>query len=132
MTKYILDTNVCISIFKNKYGIREKIIKIGHKNCFVSEITIAELFYGASKSGQQRHFEDVTNVLRLFGVVPIYSALKLYGCLKAKLEQQGQRIDDFDLLIGATAVQNEMVMVTSNTKHFDRIPNIKIEDWCNL
>lgn len=79
---------------------------------------------------------DILKMLQMFFVYLelflFYSALKLYGCLKAKLEQQGQRIDDFDLLIGATAVQNEMVMVTSNTKHFDRIPNIRLEDWCNL
>lgn len=119
-------------MLKNKYGIREKILEMGQNNCFVSEITIAELFYGASKGGQQRHFEDVANIIRLFGIVPIYHALELYGHIKATLEQQGQRIDDFDLLIGATALQNKMIMVTSNLKHFARIPNITIEDWCNI
>lgn len=118
-------------MFKDKYGVREKILKVGQQNCFISEITIAELFYGASKGGQQRHFEDVANILRLFKVIPIYHALELYGHIKAELEKKGKRLDDFDLLIGVTAIQNQMIMVTSNTKHFERIPDITIEDWCN-
>lgn len=49
--------------------------------------------------------------------------------MKAELEAKGMRIDEFDLLIGATAVFNKMVMVTSNVKHFERIPEIQIENW---
>ena len=67
--------------------------------------------------------------MKMFKVLPIYPCLKLYGSLKADLEQKGQRIDEFDLLIGATSITNNMIMVTSNTKHFERIPNIHLEDW---
>jgi len=52
MKQYLLDTNICISMFKNKQGIREKILDVSLTNCFVSEITLAELFYGAAKSGR--------------------------------------------------------------------------------
>jgi len=48
--QFLLDTNICISLLKGKFGIREAVIKAGTKNCFISEITIAELHYGASKS----------------------------------------------------------------------------------
>ena len=130
MTKYLLDTNICISLIKNRYGLRRKIEHIGEFNCAVSEITIAELFYGAAKSGKSKHYDDVKNIIELFDVIPVYSSLKLFGVLKAKLEVQGQRLDNFDLMIGATSIYNGMVMVTSNTKHFERIPNIKLEDWC--
>lgn len=50
---FLLDTNICISMLKNKYGIREKILEINPENCYVSEITIAELYYGASKSNNK-------------------------------------------------------------------------------
>ena len=130
MKKYLLDTNICISLIKHRYGIREKVLRIGVHHCAVSEITIAELFYGAAKSENLRHYDDVKNIIELFDVIPVYSSLKLFGELKAVLEKKGQRLDNFDLLIGATAIYNKMTVVTSNIKHFERIPNIKIEDWC--
>ena len=130
MAKYLLDTNICISLIKNRYGLRSKIERIGEQYCAVSEITIAELFYGAAKSGKSKHYNDVKNIMELFDVIPVYSSLKLFGEIKAALEKKGQRLDNFDLMIGATAIYNSMVMVTSNTKHFERIPGINIEDWC--
>lgn len=93
---YLLDTNICISILKNKNNMRQKVAKVGLEHCFISEITLAELYYGASKSG---------------------------------LELQGARIDDFDLLIGATAVKHNYIMVSDNIKHLGRIPGIQITNW---
>lgn len=131
MKKYLLDTNICISLIKNQYGIRNKITNAGIQNCAVSEITIAELFYGAAKSSNIKHYSDVKYIIELFDVIPIYPSLKLFGEIKSTLEQQGQRLDNFDLLIGSTAIYSQMTMVTSNIKHFERIPGITIEDWCN-
>lgn len=103
---------------------------IGVSNCYVSEITIAELFYGASKSRRkEERIKDVFEILRIFKVLPIYHSLELYGDVKAYLEFSGMRIDEFDLLIGTSAVFANMVMVTGNTKHFARIPNITLENW---
>ncbi len=130
--KYLLDTNICISLLKNQYGIREAILNVKTKNCFVSEITIAELYYGASKSNnREERVKDVDFIVSHFGIVPIFRALPLYGDLKAKLEKDGNRIDDFDILIGSTAIANGMVMVTDNVKHLGRLPGIKIENWTN-
>lgn len=129
MRHYLLDTNICISILKDKYGIREKVLDVSPKNCFISEITIAELFYGAAKSQRAEHFKDIDHIINMFKVLPVYPSLRLYGKLKAELEQKGQRIDEFDLLIGATSITNNMTMVTSNTKHFERITGIHLENW---
>ncbi len=128
--RFLLDTNICISLLKNKYGIREKIIEVEPKNCFVSEITIAELYYGASKSNnREERIKDVEFIATKFDVLPIFPALELFGDIKAKLEADGNRIDDFDILIGATALVNNMVVVTDNIKHLERLPNINIENW---
>ena len=127
--QYLLDTDACIELFKHNESVLEKIETVGAENCFVSEITIAELFYGAAKSGRQEHFDDVKNLLLAFDLMPIFSSLQLYDVHKAGLEAKGQMIGEFDLLIGSCAVYNDLVMVTSNVKHFDHIPNIKIEDW---
>ena len=55
-TKYLLDTNVLISMFRNKGNVCSRILQVGFKNCYVSEITIAELFYGAAKGGNKKNF----------------------------------------------------------------------------
>lgn len=128
-TKYLLDTNVLISMFRNKGDVQSRIIQAGFNNCYVSEISIAELFYGAAKSGKQKNFEDIKNVLRQFEIIPIYPCLEKYGTIKADLEQKGLRIDEFDLLIGATALQNHLTLVTANIKHLARISKINIENW---
>lgn len=128
-TKYLLDTNVLISMFRNKGNVRSRILQVSFKNCYVSEITIAELFYGAAKGGNKKNFEDIKNVLRQFEIIPIYPCLEKYGLIKADLEHKGLRIDEFDLLIGATALQNNLILVTANIKHLTRIPRITIENW---
>ena len=128
-TKYLLDTNVLISMFRNYGDVRSHILSVGFKNCCVSEISIAELFYGAAKGGRQKNYEDIKNVLRQFEIVPIYPSLEKYGIIKAELERKGLRIDEFDLLIGATAIQNQLVVVTANVKHLERIPDIIVENW---
>lgn len=129
MKDYLLDTDICIAILKNNYDVFQKVLATGQKHCHISEITIAELYYGAAKSGKQHHFDDITKIENLFDVIPMYSSLKTYGRIKASLEQKGMRIDDFDLLIGATALQNKMCIVTGNIKHLSRIPNIEIDNW---
>jgi len=59
----------------------------------------------------------------------MYTSLRRYGIVKAALEKQGRRLDDFDLLIGTTALENDMVVVTANVKHLGRIPGIMVENW---
>lgn len=58
-----------------------------------------------------------------------YSAFKEYGEIRYALEHCGQRVDQFDLLIGATALHNNLTLVTSNTKHFLRMKQLQIENW---
>lgn len=129
-TQYLLDTNICISLLKNKYGIREKIIEVEPKNCFISEITIAELYYGAAKGERKtERVKDVEFISSKFEILPIFPALELFGNLKAQLEIDGNRIDDFDILIGSTALVNNLVMVTDNVQHLERLPDITIENW---
>ncbi|HRO43839.1 MAG TPA: hypothetical protein PL009_13465 [Flavipsychrobacter sp.] len=67
-----------------------------------------------------------------FFIIPIYNSLDVYAKEKARLRRQGLMIDDFDILIGATAVANDMVMVTNNVAHLQRLKNIVIEDWTTL
>ena len=102
---------------------------MGPQNCFVSEVTIAELYYGASKSERKKErLKDVDFIVDRFEILPIFPALQLFGDLKVALEKPGTRIDDFDILIGATSIVNHMVMVSDNVKHLGRIPDIQLEN----
>ena len=67
-----------------------------------------------------------------FAIIPIFNSLDIYAKEKAKLRKQGLLIDDFDILIGTTAVGNNMTMVTNNVAHLSRLDNIVIEDWTTL
>lgn len=129
MSKYLLDTTVCIALIRHNQQVIDKIMDVGIQNCLISEITIAELYYGACKSGKASHFNDVSLIQELFETVPLYPSLQTYGEIKTALELKGMRIDEFDLLIGATALSNSMTLVTHNTKHLGRIPGIIIQDW---
>jgi tRNA(fMet)-specific endonuclease VapC len=129
MTQFLLDTDVCIEIIKQNDRVLDKVESVGVENCFITEITIAELFYGAAKSNRPEHFNDVDYILRSFNLKPLLPSLRLYGENKALLEGQGQMIGEYDLLIGSCAKYYGLVMVTSNLKHFVHIPDITLEDW---
>ncbi|KGE84915.1 type II toxin-antitoxin system VapC family toxin [Phaeodactylibacter xiamenensis] len=130
MAQYLLDTDICVAFLKGKNNLLEKTEKVGFDNCHVSEITIGELTYGAYYSDRiEKHKEEVIKTKKLFQIVPIFECLDFFGKEKAKLRREGNLIHDFDLLIGATAVHFDMIMVTNNEKHLSRISGIKIENW---
>lgn len=132
MTRYLLDTNICIYLLKNRYDIGKRIKLAGYDNCFISDITLAELYYGASKSGQKvKKMQEVRFIEMLFRVLPIHEVLETFADIKTELNNKGLLIDDFDLLIGATAITYDLVLVTENIKHLARIPNIQIDCWVN-
>lgn len=130
MAKFLLDTCTCISIFRDEGRVRDNLKKAGIKNCYISEITIAELYFGVAKAADKsRKMDDIKNIQEMFKTIPVYPSLKEYGEIRLSLERTGQRIDQFDLLIGATAIHHNMIVVTSNIKHFERITGIVCEDW---
>lgn len=130
MKKYLLDTNVCIFFLKGKFRLNEKLKKVGIDNCCISEVTLAELKYGAECSDRvAENIKMIDDFSKEVTIVPIFNALSIYAKEKAKLRKTGTLIDDFDILIGATAVANNMVLVTENEKHLVRISKIKIENW---
>ena len=130
MEQYLRDTCVCISMFRNEGRVRETLQKVGVQNCYISEITVAELYFGLAKANdKKRKLDDIREVQRLFRVIPAYSSYKEYGEIRHSLEHTGQRVDQFDLLIGATALHHNMTLVTSNLRHFERMEGLKIENW---
>ena len=130
MKKYLLDTNVCAYFLNGKFNLIEKIDAVGFENCFVSEITIAELKYGVEKSiHKDKNRKSVETFQAKFDILPVFPALDIYAREKARLKTKGRILDDFDLLIGATAIFNNLVLVTKNVSDYDRLEEIVIEDW---
>ena len=130
MKKFLLDTNICIYYIKGKFNLKEKIEKLDPDNCFISEITLAELKFGVENSEQiEKNQKALDNFLSGVVVVPIFDSLDVYAKEKTRLRKAGLAIDDFDLLIGATSIRHNLIMVTNNIGHFKRIQGIKLEDW---
>ena len=129
MNKYLLDTNICIYFLKGLFELHTKIEQVGIENCFLSEITVAELKYGAENSSNPiKNRDTIDKFLNSFTILPIITSLDIYAREKTRLRKKGKQLDDFDLLIGATAVSNNLTLVTKNVSDFDRLDNIKIED----
>ena len=125
---YLLDTCVCIALLKKSPNVIQRLREVGSSNCRISDITLAELYFGAFKSGKEKHFNDVNEISKLYDKYPIKYTRK-YGEIRWELEKQGLRIGDMDMFIAATAIEEDLVLVTGNVKHFSRVPGLKIEDW---
>ena len=118
MKKYLLDTNICIYFIKGQYELNRKIAEVGEQNCFISEMTVAELKYGVENSKTVEAMRKIVEAfIPKFFIIPIYNSLDIYAKEQAKLRRQGLMIDDLDILIGTTAVANDRVMVTNNVAH---------------
>jgi len=128
--KFLLDSNICIHFLRGKYDIIEKLNEVGIDNCAISEITLAELVFGAEKSDNpKKNHKLVEKFIGQLSILPIFDAIHTYGKEKARLQSEGKMISDFDLLIGCTSIENDLIMVTENIKEFDRIKGIRIENW---
>lgn len=132
MTKYLLDTNICIYYIKGLFALAQKIESVDLDNCYISEITIAELKFGIENSSSSRKEENrkvINEFIENINILPIISSLDFYAKEKSRLRKLGTPLDDFDLLIGCSAVINELTLVTNNEKHFNSIQDIAIENW---
>lgn len=130
MKKYLIDTNTCIYYIKGKFDLKTKFELADLENCFISEITLAELKFGVANSEKKDKNQKVLdNFLTGIKIVPIYHSLDLYASEKARLRKAGTIVDDFDILIGVTAITHNLIMVTNNSEHFKRLKGITIEDW---
>jgi tRNA(fMet)-specific endonuclease VapC len=128
--QYLLDTNICIHFLRGQFGLLEKFNELGMENFAISEITLAELVFGAENStNPNKNHQLIENFISQIIVLPIFNSIYHYGREKAKLRSKGLTISDFDLLIGCTAVTHSLIMVTENVREFKRIPKIVIENW---
>jgi len=130
MAKYIIDTNTCIEYFKQRHGVTERMNQVNRDDLCISEVTIAELLYGAVHSKSvDRHLREVRELQRDIEVIPISDVLDDYADIRHALTSQGLTVEDFDILIGATARHYGLIAVTDNLKHFNPMPGVQTENW---
>lgn len=108
--QYLLDTSICIFFLRGKLNLDEIIKLKGKENCFVSEITVFELRFGAENSeNPSKSHKAVDLFVSGIAIIPIYGAVKKYAKEKVRLRKLGKPMnDEFDLLIGVTSIVNKL------------------------
>jgi len=127
--KYLVDTDWVIDHLNRKEAVREKLKELRPEGIAVSVISLAELYEGVYYSkdptkSQQLLEEFLTADLTLLTVDK--EICKVFGRERGKLRQQKKTLDDFDLLIGSTALHHNLTLLTNNRKHFEQIEGLKI------
>ena len=128
----LLDTNICIHIIKRKpISTLQHFQRYQPGDIGISAITLAELQYGVAKSqAQQRNQDALDEFLIPLEVLPFSdSATHAYGQIRASLERQGKIIGANDLLIAAHALSLDALLVTNNTREFERVSDLQLANW---
>ena len=129
---YYLDTNLCIHILNDKsQHCLNKIGEIGIQSVFLPSVVVAELFYGAYKSvKREQNLAKIRTFIHQFAIVGFdSSAMEIYGVIRVELERRGKPIGANDVFIAAIAKANNATLVTNNTKEFNRVSDLVLEDW---
>ena len=130
--KYLLDTNICIHFFRGRFNLINKFVEIGLENCAISEITLAELVFGAENSSNPvKNHDIIERFSDQVTILPVFDSIYNYGKEKARLRKLGTMISDFDLFIGCTSIESDLIMISENVREFERISRIRVENWIN-
>ena len=129
--RYLLDTNICVYIINRRpphvfdHFVGRQIGEIA-----ISSITGAELAFGVAKSGSARNQAALDKFLAPLDILPFdVDAMRCYGPLRSELERQGRPIGALDMLIAAHALALGCTLVTNNTREFERVPGLRLENW---
>ncbi len=134
MNTYLFDTNICIFLLNQKHGFENIINKmdgVDRKQISISAISVAELEFGIAASYHQHDNSNrLDRFLINFEISPFdQDAAKPYGLIRHHLKSQGTPIGPLDFLIAAHALALNSILITNNTKEFNRVPNLSVEDW---
>ncbi len=128
---YLLDTDTVIYSLKGEPAVKKNLREHFHDPMKMSVITLMELYYGAHKS--QKIASNLAKIKTLeisFQIIPISEeSAGIFGMTKEQLEKAGSPLDDFDLIIASCALSNNLVLVTNNVRHFERIEGLKLTNW---
>lgn len=131
MLRYMLDTNICIYVIKHRPASVKEVFNQHADHLCISSVTLAELLYGAEKSAKPAHNLSVVEAFTArLDVLPFDSKAAVhFGQIRAPLEREGKVIGPYDLMIAGHARSQGLTLVTNNTKEFERVPGLLIENW---
>jgi len=129
---YLLDTNIVSYWMRGEPSLLEKIKTHSPSRLSLSTVTLAEILYGIEKSPHKKK-ERRLKISRICSELEIYpfdeAAAEKYGVIRARLEREGKMIGDRDLQIASIALATGFTVVTYNTREFNRIKELDVEDW---
>jgi tRNA(fMet)-specific endonuclease VapC len=130
---YCFDTDVLSATMRRDphLPLVRRLAQLPPSEQFTTAITLGELLYGAERRGSERLRARVRELLAdALTVLPFdEAAAETYGSLRAHLEAEGRRLDEPDLRIASIALSRDLVLVTANVRHFDRVPGLSVENW---
>ena len=129
---YYLDSNICIYFLKGIYPlIKEKIVSTNPSTIKIPSIVKAELLYGAEKSQQKaKNLSTIKLFLEPFEIVPFDEECSIvYSKIRSAMELKGMMMGPNDIIIAATVLAKNGVLVTNNTNKFEKVKNLKLENW---
>jgi tRNA(fMet)-specific endonuclease VapC len=128
---YLLDTNIVIHAQRGHVNVRKRMREAGQANLVLSSLVAAELAYGVEKSAhKEKNKAALELLLSVFTVAPWdESAMWFYAAHFHRLKSSGARIGELDLLIGCHALALNAICVTNNTREFERIEGLALENW---
>lgn len=129
---YLLDTNICIYLMKEKFPkLQSRIESEPLFNIALSSVTVAELEYGIAKSNfPKKNRELLYGFLSPFEIIP-FSELdaEIFGLIRAYLNKKGTPIGPYDLQIASQCLSRNLCLITNNVKEFERVPKLIIKNW---
>jgi len=129
---FLLDTNIISYWMRGEEKIINRIKLERPSDLSLSTVTQAEIYYGIEKSPVKKK-ERRLKIEQICSQLEIYTFDELgarqYGIIRSQLEKQGQIISERDLQIASIALANKLHLVTHNTKEFNRIHKLIVEDW---
>ena len=128
---YLLDTDIVIYSLKGHPAVKKNLERNLHAALKISIVTLMELYYGAYKSQKvTSNLSKIKSIEESVEIIPIgRESAEVFAMLKASLEKAGAPLDDFDLILAACALANDLVLVTNNVKHFERIEGLRLTNW---
>jgi tRNA(fMet)-specific endonuclease VapC len=134
MEKYILDTCTWIEFFHERNGVKERVASKDIDQIFASEITLAELTYGAMNSADyERHIQEpewLRQYITIYNISDVFYEYAQIRCALNKIKKHLDReVGSLDIFIGATALHYGLTVVTENVEHFSLMPGVRIENW---
>lgn len=130
--RYLLDTCVISDFIKNEPGTQIRLKQTPPTAIAVSIITVMELYYGLALNPQRAQKIEFTiaQFLATISIIPLtHAEAQQAARIRAKLKTQGQPIGPYDILIAATALEHQLIMVTANQQEFNRVSGLQTENW---